>query len=477
MNISICPKCFQHNILGGVCPGCGFVPEAEEPMPLALPYYSQLNNRYLTGKVLGIGGFGITYTAYDGKDKRLCCIKEYCPTEYVAGRDSEHRLLCRKEDLREEYEDGKEHFLAEAEILGELRSNITVVDAWDCFEQNETVYYVMELLKGENLHEYRKNHDIVNVKAIALQMLLTIGKALGSIHRYGLLHGDVSPENIIITEKGDIKLIDFGTARAITKSVQSKSGKIYLKPSYAPPELYSTQALQGPWSDVYSLAATYYAVVSGCKLIDAGRRKNGEDYKHLNQMNLGISDQLSAVIDQALVMDYHGRYQSMVDFVQGVSSVITESDLQVVDQEGANETQVLSKDVYKEMKDKDEEVVKKSSWRFWGRKKKSFQYLELWEKGKVVRRWMVQPDRLLTIGRHPESDIMTPSNSMISRRHCKLYFNSRQEKFILQDAGSKYGTFLENGEKLYPEKEYELRAGENFYICTPRFTFKVVIEQ
>lgn len=475
-----CPRCFRSRVFGGVCPRCGFVPEMEEQRPLALPYMSILKKQYVTGQILGVGGFGITYTAFDAGSGRLCCIKEYCPTEYVGGRNPSGNLLCKSREAVKEFKEAKEHFLDEAEILETLKSNIAVVDAWESFEENDTAYYVMELLKGENLRQYRKDHSLESTKAVALQMLFTIGNALGEIHRYGLLHGDISPENIIVTENRTIKLIDFGTARAITQPAEDKDGKVYLKPSYAPPELYDMQAKQGAWSDVYSLAATYYTVVSGTKMISAGRRKAGEAYPALCEMpEVGISPELSGVIDRALALDYHDRYQSMMEFMGAVSRVTRESDLVDAGQEEISGTQLLSRDVLNEVKnmtaafDDALQSINRSGW--FRKKKRSFQYLELLEEGRVIRRWSLEANREMSVGRHPQSDIMTPSHGMISRNHCRITYMANRGDFILEDV-STYGTYLRSGERLIKGAKYRLRDGDQFYLYSPRFMFRVVTE-
>lgn len=423
-------------------------------------------------------GFGITYTALDVGRNSLCCIKEYCPSEYVAGRYNDGSLMLHSSGDTREFELGEDHFLTEAEILDELKKNATVVHAWDSFEENGTAYYVMELLKGENLKQYSKDHSGQAVRAVALQMLMVIGNALGEIHRYGLLHGDISPENIILTESGDMKLIDFGTAKAIGHSQPSPDDKVYLKPGYAPPELYTLENRQGPWCDVYSLAASYYVLVSGVKVVDAASRMKGTACPSLYGMDTGISRELSDVIDHALALNYRERYQSMQEFLQDVGEVTRETDLETMEQDVSSETTLLSQSVLSRMKQEAEIVSQnqKGSGGFWGRKVRTLQYLELLENGRAIRHWNLTTDRMMSMGRHPDSDIMTPAHNMISRRHCRIGYFSQRRQFILEDAGSKYGTFLANGMRLQPGMSYPLRAGDQFYLFERRFTFRVVSE-
>lgn len=136
----------------------------------------------------------------------------------------------------------------------------------------------MELIEGCNLRVFRKNHNPKQTLKMALQMLFLLGSSLAEVHRFGMIHGDISPENILITQDGEIKLIDFGAARSFRQGSDNKERKIYLKPNYAPYEQYTQKPCQGPWTDIYALAATFYFIVSGRKMLDALSRAKGASY-------------------------------------------------------------------------------------------------------------------------------------------------------------------------------------------------------
>lgn len=215
------------------------------------------------------------YLAENMQSGLRCCIKEYFPSGLLQGRTPDGALILADEENRPEYEEGKQQFIEEACALQELRENISVVDILDFFEENGTAYFAMELIEGCNLRVFRKNHNPKQTLKMALQMLFLLGSSLAEVHRFGMIHGDISPENILITQDGEIKLIDFGAARSFRQGSDNKERKIYLKPNYAPYEQYTQKPCQGPWTDIYALAATFYFMKkSTANHMHRKRRKN-----------------------------------------------------------------------------------------------------------------------------------------------------------------------------------------------------------
>lgn len=254
----LCPVCFQEAMEHGECRNCGYHAEESSAVKDYLAPFTILKEKYLLGKSLGQGGFGITYLAENMQSGLRCCIKEYFPSGLLQGRTPDGALILADEENRPEYEEGKQQFIEEACALQELRENISVVDIRDFFEENGTAYFAMELIEGCNLRVFRKNHNPKQTLKMALQMLFLLGSSLAEVHRFGMIHGDISPENILITQDGEIKLIDFGAARSFRQGSDNKERKIYLKPNYAPYEQYTQKPCQGPWTDIYALAATFY---------------------------------------------------------------------------------------------------------------------------------------------------------------------------------------------------------------------------
>ncbi len=260
MNIErLCYGCFQEKEPGIPCPHCGFNEKDEQPY-LALPLGTILNGRYLIGKVLGIGGFGITYLGYDLTLEIKVAIKEYMPSA-LATRHPDHYSVALTGRVEEDYQYGMERFLDEAKILAKLQNTPHIVSVQNYFKENGTAYFVMEYIDGMSLKAYlAKNGDKIPYNQ-AIAILQPIMQALVQVHAMNLLHRDISPDNIYITSKGESRLLDFGAARFALGD--GKSVSVILKHGYAPEEQYSSHGNQGPWTDVYAMGATMYRCITG----------------------------------------------------------------------------------------------------------------------------------------------------------------------------------------------------------------------
>ena len=245
-----CQHCFEPTMGNVVCPHCGFDPRTLKAYVGTLPPFTILHARYLVGRVLGKGGFGVTYIAKDLCTNRLCAIKEYLPSEY-SSRSNGTKNIVPFSDAKAQYvfNHGREKFVEEAKTLKQLRNHPIVVDIWDFFHENNTAYLVMELLDGQDLRKQaRQNGGKMDADQMK-EVFVIVASALMEIHRLNILHRDLSPENIILTKDGRVKLIDFGAARNFV-STQNAGMSILLKPGFAPPEQYERKGSHGPWSDV-----------------------------------------------------------------------------------------------------------------------------------------------------------------------------------------------------------------------------------
>ena len=485
----LCPVCFQEAMEHGECRNCGYHAEESSAVKDYLAPFTILKEKYLLGKSLGQGGFGITYLAENMQSGLRCCIKEYSPSGLLQGRTPDGALILADEENRPEYEEGKQQFIEEACALQELRENISVVDIRDFFEENGTAYFAMELIEGCNLRVFRKNHNPKQTLKMALQMLFLLGSSLAEVHRFGMIHGDISPENILITQDGEIKLIDFGAARSFRQGSDNKERKIYLKPNYAPYEQYTQKPCQGPWTDIYALAATFYFIVSGRKMLDALSRAKGASYPPLHELCPAVSRQLSDVIDKALAFDYHDRYRRMLDFLDALEQVVRPEDYDI-DLGALMPKSKASKqsEIHVETSDDSEKMCQVEEQNmpeprglaaFFHPKKRRLAYLELTMRksgGHISRRrWIIEPNRTVKVGRLATSDVMMPADNQISRNHCEVFYNESRREFIVRDL-SKYGTYLADGKPMEKEKSYPLIDGDIFCVVSPEYTFKVVIE-
>lgn len=222
----------------------------------ALAMGTTLNDRYVVGKVIGNGGFGIIYLAYDTVAERRIAVKEYFPlgtAVRIPDRITIDAISYRYED---DFIKGKERFFNEIEILSHLGGSTDVIKVYDVFAANGTVYYAMEYVDGLSVAEYTKKYGRIGAEQ-ALYAALKISSAFTLIHEKNIIHRDLSPDNIMITADGDVRIVDFGNARQFSYDGEN-SITVALKPGYAPLEQYRHYGKPGPWTDIYSLGAVLY---------------------------------------------------------------------------------------------------------------------------------------------------------------------------------------------------------------------------
>lgn len=227
-----------------------------------------LIGRYVIQEVLGQGGFGITYLGIDKLYGNKVAIKEYYPQE-IAMRKAQYEDVVTVTSIEEKnnYDKGKKRFLDEAQVMARFNKNEGIVKILDFFEANNTAYIVMEYLEGITLKQYLGKYGVIQFRNL-IEMMLPLLEALIEIHSQGLIHRDISPDNIMVQHNSKLKLMDFGAARDYTES-GNKSLTVILKPGYAPPEQYQTHGVQGPWTDIYALCATIYKCLTGITPPDA----------------------------------------------------------------------------------------------------------------------------------------------------------------------------------------------------------------
>ena len=236
---AVCYHCFRYVPEGEKCPFCGYDPRQDEGQyRIALRPGTQLANRYVIGRVLGQGGFGVTYVALDSQTRARVAVKEYLPTEFVSRDADGTTLLLNSLNLREDFEYGKQQFLTEAKTLAEFVGGEHIVSIQNYFEANGTAYFAMEFVEGVNLKTYVTQKGSPLPVYEANRILMPIMEALDWVHSKGLVHRDIAPDNIMIRKDGDAKLIDFGAARYSTGE-KSKSLDVVLKHGFAPKEQYT----------------------------------------------------------------------------------------------------------------------------------------------------------------------------------------------------------------------------------------------
>ncbi len=318
----VCYGCFMEKEPGIPCPHCGFCENDEQPY-LALPLGTILNGRYLVGKVLGIGGFGITYLGYDLTLEIKVAIKEYMPSA-LATRHSDRYTVALTGRVEADYRYGMERFLDEARILAKLQNTPNIVSVQNYFKENGTAYFVMEYIDGMSLKSYlSKNGDKIPWEQ-AIAILQPIMEALVQVHGMNLLHRDISPDNIYITTKGESRLLDFGAARFAQGD--GKSVSVILKHGYAPEEQYSSHGNQGPWTDVYAMGATMYRCISGQLPPDSLERIHGDTIKAPSELGVRIPSHVENAMMQALAVKPEDRFPNMAAFLGALSGRVSVQD-------------------------------------------------------------------------------------------------------------------------------------------------------
>lgn len=280
-----------------------------------------LIGRYVIQEVLGQGGFGITYLGIDKLYGNKVAIKEYYPQE-IAMRKAQYEDVVTVTSIEEKnnYDKGKKRFLDEAQVMARFNKNEGIVKILDFFEANNTAYIVMEYLEGITLKQYLGKYGVLQFRNL-IEMMLPLLEALIEIHSQGLIHRDISPDNIMVQHNSKLKLMDFGAARDYTES-GNKSLTVILKPGYAPPEQYQTHGVQGPWTDIYALCATIYKCLTGITPPDAIARVMDDKFKEPDQLDGKLSPDIKKILWKGMNIFPEERYQDIVEFGEDVCDAL-----------------------------------------------------------------------------------------------------------------------------------------------------------
>ena len=301
------------------CPHCGYAFNTPPKQSYHIAPGSILEGRYIVGKVLGFGGFGVTYLGWDYLMERKVAIKEYLPSEFATRMPTQQKVTVYSGDKEEQFKEGLRKTLDEARRLAKFETVPGIVQIYDCFEANGTSYIVMEFLEGVSLKEYLAEHGKMTAEQ-AIPVILQIASAMEEVHKAGILHRDIAPDNIYVLNPDEpdalqVKLLDFGAARYATTK-HSKSLSVIIKPGYAPEEQYRSRGDQGTWTDVYALAATFYKMLTGVTPEDAMERSVKDEVKRPSKLGIKIGKPVETALMNAMNVKIQDRTQTMEDFSQ-----------------------------------------------------------------------------------------------------------------------------------------------------------------
>jgi len=299
-----------------ICRHCGYQKNTDVKEAYYLLPHTVLKEKYLIGRVLGYGGFGVTYIGWDEILQRKVAVKEYLPSDFATRSYGSRRVTVFSGEAAEQFQAGLQSFLFEARRLAKFNAVAETVDIYDCFEENGSGYIVMEYLDGATVKEVlrkRKRISVEQARAIALSVL----RGLSAVHKESIIHRDIAPDNIFITKAGRVKILDFGAARYAT-AVQSKSLSVILKPGFAPEEQYRSRGEQGPWTDIYALGATIYCMITGKRPEESIQRLAEDHVKPPSQLGIAIDPNIENAIMNSLNIRKEYRIQDADSFYRAL---------------------------------------------------------------------------------------------------------------------------------------------------------------
>ena len=324
-----CLGCMKHKQEYPVCEHCGY-DERTANAPHQLQAGTVLQGRYLVGRALGQGGFGITYLGWNQYLETRVAIKEYYPAAFV-DRNATHNtaVVCKTERTEELFQDNRLRFLREAKTLAKLQYVPQIVSVFDFFEANNTAYIVMEYLQGEDLRAYVKRRGGRLTPEETFRILRPVMAALVKVHEAGMVHRDISPDNIMLQHDGSVKLMDFGAVRTVNNPDVDKeltqATQAIVKRGFAPIEQYSEKGSIGPWTDEYALCATVYYCMTGRVPESAPDRIMEGSELDWEQID-GLTTRQKQILRKGTAIHAKDRYSSIRELMDALFAQPEETD-------------------------------------------------------------------------------------------------------------------------------------------------------
>ncbi len=312
MASELCMNCFSVKGEFEVCPFCGYV----EGTPPKQPHYLFpgviLKGRFIVGTVIGVGGFGITYKAFDSVLGVTVAVKEFYPAGLVNRAPGECRVGLLSGEKEGQFADRRKRFLMEAQSVARFGKAKDIVNVFDYFEENGTAYMIMENIEGVLLKDYLDKQGAVEPET-AMSIVMPIIEAVKKIHSKGIIHRDISPDNIFITDENEIKVFDFGAAQ-LNDSKEGMAAEPVIKVGYSPLEQYRNNSRQGFYTDVYAVGAILYQMLTGEKPIESTEREFKDELKSPKELGVQLSPNMDRAVMESLSVRQELRFQGMQQF-------------------------------------------------------------------------------------------------------------------------------------------------------------------
>ena len=313
MNLA-CNTCFMDTVDDGVCRSCGAEQTEGHRDRRALAAGTDIGGKYTVGKVLGAGGFGITYLAQDVSLKRRVALKEFFPVGLVARGPDRMSVTCNSPNDEAPFERGLKRFFGEGQILARF-NHPNIVRVFEVFRANGTAYLAMEFLDGKTLKDWITLNGRLETEQ-ALQVMGFVLDALRAVHATHVVHRDVKPDNIYLTQQGRTLLLDFGGAKQLTAEGDRSMDAMFAHGYAAPEQYYADSGKIGPWTDVYACGATLYKMLTGQTMRGALDRYSEDP--PLAWLRVTVAETIRAAVVKAVVLKHAERYQSIEEFQSAI---------------------------------------------------------------------------------------------------------------------------------------------------------------
>lgn len=334
---NLCMGCMEDRGPAAQCTHCGYTEGTKPDSPLHLRARTELHGQYVVGRVLGHGGFGITYLGWDLNLERKIAIKEYLPSGVAVRNELSAEVMPFSGETRKDFEYGLEKYLDEARTVARFQTHPAIVHVLNFFRSNGTAYLVMEYLEGATLERFLEaNGGKVSYETM-IKVMVPVLEALGTVHQQGILHRDISPDNVYITRKWQVKILDFGAAR-YALGQKSRNLSVILKEGYAPVEQYHSKGNQGPWTDVYCCGATLYRALTGVIPPGSLDRMQADTMKTPSALGAVVSIEQERAILKALSVHPEYRFHTMQAFKDALTGLLSvpENEMEAIRVGGAS---------------------------------------------------------------------------------------------------------------------------------------------